>query len=121
MKCIIDIILHCNVNVMSICEGLHSHRPVQHVLQDVDGHDDARLPAAVQGEDGEIGREHVGGLLSVCSRSCTTAAGGEQGGREMRSDRKKKPNESSLRSFIVSNHQQHLVPLPRNTNQSNCV
>lgn len=61
-------------------EGLGSHRPVQHVLQDVDGHDDARLPAAVEGEDGEVGRQHVGGLLGVCSRSCTAAAGDGQGG-----------------------------------------
>lgn len=53
------------------------HTPVEHVLQDVDGHDHARLPAAVQREDGEVGGQQIGGLLRVCSRPCATAAGGQ--------------------------------------------
>lgn len=82
------------------------HSPVQHVLQDVDRHDDARLPATVQGEDGEVGRQHVGGLLSVCGRSCTAAAG-RGSGRKVR-----------MRSFTVSSHKRHLNPLPVNKQSS---
>lgn len=70
------------LTLSSCCvEASNSHRPVQHVLQDADRHDDARLPATVQGEDGEVGREHVGGLLSVGSRPCTAAAGEGRVGR----------------------------------------
>lgn len=63
-------------------EVLDPNWPVQHVLQDADRHDDPGLPAAVQGEDGEVGREHVGGLLGVGSRSRAAAAGDHREGPE---------------------------------------
>lgn len=53
------------------------HRPVERVLQDVDGHDHARLPPAVQREDGQVGGQKARGLLCVCCRPGTTAAAGE--------------------------------------------
>lgn len=52
-------------------------RPVEHVLQYVDGHDHARLPPAVQREDGQVGGQKVRGLLCVCRRPCTTTATAE--------------------------------------------
>lgn len=56
------------------------HKPVQHILQYVDGHDDTRVPPAVQREDGEVGGEKVSGLLCICCCSCsTTAREGERG------------------------------------------
>lgn len=71
--------------VQQLSEGLHSNQPVQHVLQNVDRHDDARLPPTVQGEDGEVGREHIGGLFSIRSRACATAtADSEEEERKVR-------------------------------------
>lgn len=49
--------------------------PVQHILEYVDGHDDAGVPPAVQGEDGEVGGQKLCGLLGVRCRSCSAAAG----------------------------------------------
>lgn len=72
------------------------HEPVQHILQDVDGHDDARPPAAVQREDGEVGREKIGGFRCICCCTCTTTTGEseraevERGEEEMKEKKKKK-------------------------------
>lgn len=66
----INLLAHLQIRV---CARMCKHTPVQRVLQYVDRHDDAGVPPAVQGEDGEVGGEKVCGLLCVCCCSCSTA------------------------------------------------
>lgn len=67
-------LMNCEFNKCLTCSHTSRYRyiPVQHILKYVDGHDDTRVPPAVQREDGEVGGEKVRGLLCICCCTCST-------------------------------------------------
>lgn len=79
-----------------------NHSPVKHVLQYVDGHDNARVPPTVQRIDGEVGREEVCGLLCICccTGSTTTTDTNKENVEIMRNKKQKQKNLISQREKI---------------------